>query len=105
MPAPGDVVLERMVGFGRVLRSAGLEVGPGRLQDALRGLDVVGLTRRDDVYHTLRATLVARREEMDAFDAAFVAYWEQARGDAPLPERASRCRGSSRAPRRPCSAA
>jgi uncharacterized protein with von Willebrand factor type A (vWA) domain len=80
VPAPGDVVLERMVGFGRVLRSAGLEVGPGRLQDALRGLDVVGLARRDDVYHTLRATLVARREEMDAFDAAFAAYWEEAPG-------------------------
>jgi uncharacterized protein with von Willebrand factor type A (vWA) domain len=78
--APGDAVLERMVGFGRVLRSAGLEVGPGRLQDALRGLDVVGLAGREDVYHTLRATLVARREEMDAFDAAFAAYWEEALG-------------------------
>jgi uncharacterized protein len=83
VPALGDVVLERMVGFGRVLRSAGMEVGPGRLQDALRGLEVVGLTRRDDVFHTLRATLVARREEMDAFDAAFAAYWE--RGPAGLP--------------------
>jgi uncharacterized protein len=80
VPALGDAVLERMVGFGRVLRSAGMEVGPGRLQDALRGLDVVGLGRRDDVYHTLRATLVARREEMDAFDQAFAAYWEEAPG-------------------------
>ena len=104
MPAPGDVVLERMVGFGRVLRSAGMEVGPGRLQDALRGLDVVGLARRDDVYHTLRATLVARREEMDAFDAAFAAYWER----APRTRRrrsGSRRRGSNRAPRPRCSAA
>jgi uncharacterized protein len=85
MPAPGDAVLERMVGFGRVLREAGLEVGPGRIQDALRGLDVVGLRRRDDVYHTLRCTLVARREELEAFDAAFAAYWE--RGAAtPAPE-------------------
>jgi uncharacterized protein len=76
--ALGDVVLERMVGFGRVLRATGMEVGPGRLQDALRGLEVVGLTRRDDVFHTLRATLVARHEEMDAFAAAFAAYWERA---------------------------
>jgi uncharacterized protein len=83
--APGDAVLERMVGFGRVLREAGLEVGPGRIQDALRGLDVVGLRRRDDVYHTLRCTLVARREELEAFDGAFAAYWE--RGAAtPAPE-------------------
>ena len=62
-----------------------MEVGPGRLQDALRGLDVVGLTRREDVYHTLRCTLVARREEIDAFDAAFAAYWERA-PRTPAPE-------------------
>jgi uncharacterized protein len=78
--APGDAVLERMVGFGRVLRDAGLEVGPGRLQDALRGLDAVGLRRREDAYHALRCTLVARREDLDAFDAAFAAYWERAGG-------------------------
>jgi uncharacterized protein len=83
--APGDAVLEKMVGFGRVLREAGMEVGPGRLQDALRGLDVVGLTRREDVYHTLRCTLVTRREELDAFDAAFAAYWERA-PRTPAPE-------------------
>ncbi len=85
MPAPGDAVLAKMVGFGRVLREAGLEVGPGRIQDALRGLDVVGLTRREDVYHTLRCTLVARREEIDAFDAAFADYWERA-PRTPAPE-------------------
>ena len=85
MAAPGDAVLEKMVGFGRVLREAGMEVGPGRLQDALRGLDVVGLTRREDVYHTLRCTLVTRREELDAFDAAFAAYWERA-PRTPAPE-------------------
>jgi uncharacterized protein len=85
VPAPGDAVLERMVGFGRVLRQAGLEVGPGRLQDALRGLDVVGVTHRDDVYHALRCTLVARRDDIDAFDAAFAAYWEGA-GRTQTPE-------------------
>lgn len=85
MAAPGDAVLEKMVGFGRVLREAGMEVGPGRLQDALRGLDVVGLTRREDVYHTLRCTMVTRREELEAFDAAFAAYWERA-PRTPAPE-------------------
>jgi len=85
VPVPGDAVLERMVGFGRVLREAGLEVGPGRLQDALRGLDVVGLTSRDDVYHALRCTLVARHDDLDVFDAAFSAYWERA-ARTPTPE-------------------
>ncbi len=34
----GDAVARKLVTFGRILREAGLEVGPGRLQDALRGL-------------------------------------------------------------------
>ena len=46
--------VRQVVTFGRVLREAGLEVGPGRLADALTGLDAVELARRDDVYWTLR---------------------------------------------------
>ena len=48
-----DALVRHLVVFGRVLREAGLEVGPGPDQDALRGLDVIDLTRRDDVYWTL----------------------------------------------------
>ena len=43
-----DAVARHVVTFGRVLREAGLEVGPGRLADALTGLDLVELARRDD---------------------------------------------------------
>jgi uncharacterized protein with von Willebrand factor type A (vWA) domain len=64
-----------VVAFGRVLREAGLEVGPGRVADALRGLDAVELSRPDDVYWTLRQTLVARAEDLDAFDRAFAAWF------------------------------
>src|SRR5207253_11202745 len=74
----GERTVERLVTFGRILREAGLEVGPGRLQDALRGLDQVDLASRQEVYHALRCTLVSRREDIDAFDAAFAAFWEQA---------------------------
>ena len=54
-------VVKHVVVFGRVLREGGLEVGPGRVSDALRGLDRVDLARQDDVYWTLRQTLVSRR--------------------------------------------
>ena len=43
-----DALVRHLTVFGRVLREAGLEVGPGRIQDALRGLDVFDLTCRDD---------------------------------------------------------
>ncbi|MGN6377931.1 MAG: vWA domain-containing protein [Gaiellales bacterium] len=78
-PAPGDAVVARLVGFGRVLRAEGLEVGPGRLQDALRGLDAIDLADRTEVYHALRCTLVSRHDDIPAFDAAFADYWEHVR--------------------------
>jgi uncharacterized protein with von Willebrand factor type A (vWA) domain len=83
-PAPradgrvGDAIVRKLVTFGRILREAGLEVGPGRLQDGLRALDSVRLDNRDEVYHALRCAIVSRRDDMDAFDAAFATFWERA---------------------------
>jgi uncharacterized protein len=73
-----EAVARHVVAFGRVLREAGLEVGPGRVADALAGLDLVDLSSRDDVYWTLRQTLVSRWEDLDAFDAAFAAWFLRA---------------------------
>jgi uncharacterized protein with von Willebrand factor type A (vWA) domain len=70
-----EALTRQLVTFGRVLREAGLEIGPGRLEDALRGLDRVDITRQDDVYWTLRTTLVARREDLEPFDRAFDAWF------------------------------
>ena len=70
-----EALTRHLVTFGRVLREAGLEVGPGRMDDALRGLDHVDITRQDDVYWTLRTTLVARREDLEPFDRAFDAWF------------------------------
>jgi uncharacterized protein with von Willebrand factor type A (vWA) domain len=75
--------VRQVVTFGRVLREAGLEVGPGRVSDALHGLDAVDLGRRDDVYWTLRQTLVSRVEDLDAFDRAFAAWFLRAPALAP----------------------
>jgi uncharacterized protein len=58
-----------------VLREAGLEVGPGRIADALSALDEVDIARQDDVYWSLRATLVTRFEEIEPFDRAFNAWF------------------------------
>ena len=62
---------------------AGSRSGPGRLQDALRSLDQVDLTSREEVYHALRCTLVSRRDDIDAFDMAFAAFWERAPRTSP----------------------
>jgi uncharacterized protein with von Willebrand factor type A (vWA) domain len=70
----GDALLRDLVSFGRLLREGGAEVGPGRIADATRGLDAVGLGDRRDVYFTLRQTLVSHREELELFDRAFASW-------------------------------
>ena len=102
-----QAIVRQLVTFGRCLREAGLEVGPGRLDDALTGLTHVDVTRPDDVYWTLRATLVTRVEEIEPFDRAFRAWFlrrpTQADGRAAPPpptrrvlEQHTRADGSSR---------
>jgi uncharacterized protein len=73
-----DALVRHVVTFGRVLREAGLEVGPGRVADALRALDAVRLDRQEDVYFALRQTLVSRHDELDLFDRAFTAWFLRA---------------------------
>jgi uncharacterized protein with von Willebrand factor type A (vWA) domain len=71
VPQADRAIVRHVVTFGRVLREGGLEIGPGRIADALRGLDQVDLTLRDDVYWTLRSNFVTRHDEISVFDRAF----------------------------------
>jgi uncharacterized protein len=83
-----------VVTFGRVLREAGLEVGPGRIADALTALDEVELARQDDVYWSLRTTLVTRFEEIEPFDRAFNAWFLRAPVTPPARIRATQLPGA-----------
>lgn len=71
----GSAIVRHVVTFGRVLREVGIEVGPGRVVDAVRGLGAIDLTRQEDVYFTLRQTLVSRHDELELFDRAFAAWF------------------------------
>jgi uncharacterized protein with von Willebrand factor type A (vWA) domain len=70
--------------FGRVLRSLGLDTHAGRMLDATEALLHVDVRVRNDVYHTLRALLVHRHEDLAIFDRAFEAFWEA--GQQPVRE-------------------
>ncbi|MFQ5946005.1 MAG: VWA domain-containing protein [Anaerolineae bacterium] len=50
--------------------------------DAVRALEYLDLTDRDEVYLGLRSTLMARIEEQPAFDRCFDAFWRR-RGEVP----------------------
>lgn len=71
---PGRLA-ENIVHFGRVLRRAGLRVGPKQVLDAIEAAETAGLKRRDDFYWTLHATLVNRHEAHEVFDQAFHVFW------------------------------
>jgi hypothetical protein len=63
--------------FARVLRTAGLPVGPGKVLDAIRAVEAVGLAERRDFYWTLHAVLVNRRDQRELFDQAFHIFWRK----------------------------
>lgn len=75
---------ENVMHFARVLRAAGLPVGPNKVLDAITALEVTGLDRRDDFYWTLASVLIDRREQFELFDQAFHIFWR----DPQLLERA-----------------
>jgi len=65
--------------FARVLRGAGIPVGPDRVIDALRALDITRVENRDDFYWTLASLFLDRREQFDLFDQAFHLFWRNPR--------------------------
>jgi uncharacterized protein with von Willebrand factor type A (vWA) domain len=99
------MLAENLVHFARILRAAGLTVGPDRVLQAMAALEAVGIDRRDDVHAALSAVMLDKHEQQPLFDAAFAAFWR----DPKLLERmmalllprsaasrARRCRGASR---------
>jgi uncharacterized protein with von Willebrand factor type A (vWA) domain len=68
---------ENVMHFARALRRAGLKVGPSAVVDALEALQATGLGGRDDLYWTLHAVFVKRREDRDIYDQAFRLFWRK----------------------------
>ncbi|MEM9624661.1 MAG: VWA domain-containing protein [Pseudomonadota bacterium] len=63
--------------FGRCLRAAGLPVGPGKVLEALRAVEAIGIGGREDFYWTLHAVFVNRRDQRELFDQAFHIFWRK----------------------------
>jgi uncharacterized protein with von Willebrand factor type A (vWA) domain len=65
--------------FARLLRAAGLRVGPDRVVDAVRALEIAGAAQfplhREDWYWTMSAVLLSKQEQRPIFDQAFQIFW------------------------------
>ena len=64
-------ILSRVLLFARRLKRKGLKITPGRVMDAVRSLEVIDLSIRQDFSSALRANLVSSREDLVAFDELF----------------------------------
>ncbi len=71
----GGHLAENVIHFARFLRRAGLPVGTGQVLDAMRALELVGITRKDDVYGALKGIFVSKQDQVELFDLGFSVFW------------------------------
>ncbi|MEM7118536.1 MAG: VWA domain-containing protein [Chloroflexota bacterium] len=65
----------RVVEFIRGLRAAGVRVSLAESVDAMRAVEVLGVTQKDTFRESLRATLVKESDDFSAFDQLFPLYF------------------------------
>ena len=71
--------LPPLIGLGRALRARGLPVGTGRILTFVRAVTALGLTDRDSLYWAGRASMIARRDDLDAYDETFEHWYRSLR--------------------------
>ncbi len=76
MVEPSGKLVSNIMHFGRVLREAGLPVGPSTVLDAIDAALAGPLRERQDFYWTLHAVFVKRHEHQHLFEQAFHVFWK-----------------------------
>lgn len=71
----GGRIADNIVYFARVLRKAGMKVGPAAVRDAVEAVQVAGVGNREEFYWVLHSVFVKRREDHQVFDQAFKLFW------------------------------
>lgn len=71
----GGTLVANIAHFARVLRAAGLPIGPGRVLEGVRAVEAAGLGSRADLYWSLHAVFVNRHDQHELFDQAFRVFW------------------------------
>jgi uncharacterized protein len=71
----GGRIAENILFFARLLRSAGLHVGPDKVLLGTEAVIAAGIRDQRTLYWALHAVFVNRRSERDIFNQAFVMFW------------------------------
>ena len=72
---PRGFLAENVLHFVRVLRAAGMPVGPAKVIDAIAAIEAVGVANKTDFREALAAVLVSRHEQIALFEQAFDVFW------------------------------
>lgn len=76
---PRGHLAENVLHFVRLLRAAGMPVGPAKVMDALAAVEAVGVAHRGDFRAALGAVLVSRQDHLAIFEQAFDLFWKNPR--------------------------
>ena len=75
----GEKLSDNVLYFARVLRSAGIPIGSGRILDAIKAINKIGLADKSIFYWALHSVFVHKNEHREIFDQAFKIFWKNPR--------------------------
>ncbi|WP_235951327.1 vWA domain-containing protein [Falsiroseomonas algicola] len=78
----GAAIGNNLVAFGRLLRRAGLPLGPAELLAGAAALEAIEIGDKAQVHAALRATMVHKHEHFFLFDHAFSLFWRDPEASA-----------------------
>ena len=78
-PKRGEKLDRNIAHFVRVLRRAGLRIGPAATLDCIEASRTIDIGNRVEFYHALASCLVKNPEDRHVFDQAFHIFWRNPR--------------------------
>ncbi|MBL6745373.1 MAG: VWA domain-containing protein [Pseudomonadales bacterium] len=78
-PALNGKLADNVLLFARLLRAAGLQLGTGKIIDAIGAVNLVGVESQRDLHTALFSQFVTRHEQTPLFDQAFALFWRNPR--------------------------
>ena len=75
----GEKLSDNVLYFARVLRSAGIPIGSGRILEAIEAINKIGLADKSIFYWALHSVFVHKNEHREVFDQAFKLFWKNPR--------------------------
>jgi len=72
-------IAENITHFGRVLRRAGVPVGPRQVLDAIEAVQMAGVRAESHLYEALHTTPIRTQDRREIFNQAFHVFWRDPR--------------------------